>query len=238
MQPERFLTTHWSVVLAAADRSSAGCEDALATLCGVYWYPAYAFIRRQGALPDEAEDLTQEFFARLLEKDYLEGVGPEKGRFRSFLLVCLTRFLSNERDRARAAKRGGGRRPLSIDFDGAEGRYRLEPAHQLTPQRIFDQRWALTLLEQVLDRLERDLAASGKAGLFDHLKVYLVAEQNAPPYAEVARKLGMSEGAVKVAVHRLRQRYGRLLRAEVARTVASPEDVDEEIQQLFEAVSV
>jgi RNA polymerase sigma-70 factor (ECF subfamily) len=238
MPGEQFVSTRWSVVLAAADRSSPDSRDALDTLCRIYWYPVYAFTRRQGASAHEAEDLTQEFFARLLEKDYLEGVAPEKGRFRSFLLVCLRRFLANERDRARAAKRGGGRRPLSIDLADAEGRYRLEPGHQLTPERIFDRRWALALLEQVLNTLERELEASGKGRLFDRLKVYLAAQRSAPPYAEAAQELGMTEGAVKVAVHRLRQRYRRLLRAEVARTVGDADDVDEEIRRLLEAVSL
>jgi len=172
-----------------------------------------------------------------LEKDYLDGVGPEKGKFRSFLLVCMKRFLCNERDRARALKRGGGRRPLSIDFHGAEDRYRLEPAHELTAERIFERRWALTLLEQVLGSLEAELERSGKGQLFEALKAYLVADQHAPPHAETAEKLGMSPGAVKVAVHRLRDRYRRLLREEVARTVGGPEEVDAEIRRLFDALA-
>lgn len=235
------MTTHWSVVLAAADGSSPDCDRALATLCRTYWYPLYAFVRRQGHPAHEAEDLTQEFFARVLEKQYLDGVGPEKGRFRTFLLVCLRRFLANEWDRKRALKRGGGKSPLSfdfaIDFEGADARYRLEPAHDLTPERLFERRWALTLLEEVLNQLAEEMRRSGKDELFAALKVYLAAASTAPPHAEVGGQLGMSEGAVKVAAHRLRQRYKQLLRDEIARTVGAEADVDEEIGRLFAALA-
>ncbi|MHC4403510.1 MAG: RNA polymerase sigma factor [Planctomycetota bacterium] len=233
-----FKSTHWSVVLAAADRSSPECEDALATLCVTYWYPIYAFIRRQGASVHEAEDLTQAFFVRLLERDFLDNVGPEKGRFRTFLLVCLRRFLANERDRRSAKKRGGGRRPVSIDFAAADRRYRQEPFHELTAERVFQRRWTLALLERVVGLLAEEFRQSGKAALFDGLKVYLVAEQRMPPYAETAEKLGTSEGAVKVAVYRLRERFRRTLRAEVARTLDNPDDVDDEIRRLFEVLRV
>ena len=231
------MTTHWSVILAAADGSSPESDRALATLCRTYWYPLYAFVRRQGHPAHEAEDLTQEFFARILEKQYLGGVGPEKGRFRTFLLVCLRRFLANEWDRKRALKRGGGKAALSIDFADADARYRLEPAHELTPERLFERRWALTLLEQVLAELSDEMKRAGKAELFAALKVYLAAEASAPPHAEVAAELGMSEGAVKVAVHRLRQRYRQLLRDEIARTVGDERDVDGEIGRLFAALA-
>ncbi len=202
----------------------------------MYWYPIYAFVRRQGHAPHGAEDLTQEFFARLLEKEYLEGVGREKGRFRSFLLVCVKRFLANEHDRATAKKRGGGRRILSIDFQGAEDRYQLEPAHEVTAERIFERRWVLTLLERVLQTLESELEESGRGKLFEGLKAYLVADEGAPSYAETARELGMTEGAIKVAVFRLRQRYRQLLRAEVGRTLEDPAEVDAEIQTMFDAL--
>jgi RNA polymerase sigma factor (sigma-70 family) len=235
-QQQRFMTTHWSVVLAAADASSPESDRALATLCEAYWYPLYAFVRRQGHAAHEAEDLTQEFFARILEKQYLDGVGPEKGRFRTFLLVCLRRFLANEWDRKRALKRGGGRAPLSIDFADADARYRLEPAHELTAERLFDRRWALTLLEQVLASLAEEMRLSGKGGLFDALKVYLAASSSAPPHVEMGKKLNMTEGAVKVAVHRLRGRYRRLLREEIAKTVGEEGDVEEEIGRLFAAL--
>ena len=236
MEQQRFMTTQWSMVLAAADGSSPESDRALALLCRTYWYPLYAFVRRQGHPAHEAEDLTQEFFARILEKQYLEGVGPEKGRFRTFLMVCLRRFLANEWDRRRALKRGGGKAALSIDFSDADARYRLEPAHDLTPERLFERRWALTLLEQVLANLAEEMQRAGKAELFDALKVYLAAQSSAPPHAEVAAKIGMSEGAVKVAVHRLRQWYRQLLRDEIAKTVGDDRDVDEEIGRLFSAL--
>jgi RNA polymerase sigma factor (sigma-70 family) len=235
-QQQGFMTTHWSVVLAAADASSPESDRALATLCEAYWYPLYAFVRRQGHAAHEAEDLTQEFFARILEKQYLDGVGPEKGRFRTFLLVCLRRFLANEWDRKRALKRGGGRAPLSIDFADADARYRLEPAHELTAERLFERRWALTLLEQVLASLAEEMRLSGKGELFDALKVYLAASSSAPPHIEMGKKLNMTEGAVKVAVHRLRGRYRRLLREEIAKTVGEEGDVEEEIGRLFAAL--
>src|SRR3954463_13709826 len=167
------MTTHWSGVPAAAGGASPEGERALATLCKTYWYPLYAFVRRQGHAAHEAEDLTQEFFARILEKQYLDGVGPEKGRFRTFLLVCLRRFLANEWDRRRALKRGGGKAALSIDFADADARYRLEPSHDITPERLFDRRWALTLLEQVLAGLAEEMKRAGKDELFDALRVYL-----------------------------------------------------------------
>ena len=231
------MTTHWSVVLAAADASSPDSDRALATLCSTYWYPLYAFVRRQGHAAHEAEDLTQEFFARILEKQYLDGIGPEKGRFRTFLLVCLRRFLANEWDRQRALKRGGGRAPLPIDFADADARYRLEPAHELTAERLFERRWALTLLEQVLASLAAEMQRSGKGELFDALKVYLAASATAPPHAEVAQRLNMTEGAVKVAVFRLRGRYRQLLREEIAKTVGDEAEVEEEIGRLFAALA-
>ena len=230
------MTTQWSMVLAAADPSSPNSEGALAALCNTYWYPLYAFVRRQGQPAHEAEDLTQEFFSRVFEKQYLQGVGPEKGRFRTFLLVCLRRFLANEWDRKTAAKRGGGRAPLSIDFSDADARYRLEPAHDLTPERLYERRWALTLLEQVLANLAEEMRGAGKGEQFDALKVYLAAEATAPPHAEVAKKLGTTEGAVKVAVHRLRQRYRALLRAEIAKTVEDEADIEDEIRGLVAAL--
>ncbi len=236
MRVDRFLTTQWSKVLAAAEGASPDSAEALADLCRVYWYPLYAFVRRGGHSAHEAEDLTQEFFARLMERDWLKGVGPEKGRFRSFLVVCLRRFLANQWDASRAEKRGGGRPALSIDFREADDRYRLEPAHEMTADRIFERRWILTLLEQVLAALEDEFTQSGKKSLFDSLRVFLVVEHNAPPYAEVAGQLGISEGAVKTAVHRLRRRYRKLLRAEVAKTLADAGEVDEEIRRFFEAI--
>jgi RNA polymerase sigma-70 factor (ECF subfamily) len=241
--PRAFMTTHWSVVLAAVgDRASPSAAGALSTLCATYWYPLYAFVRRQGHPPDEAEDLTQAFFERVLEKGYLDAVvGPEKGKFRTFLLVCLKRFLANEWDRARALKRGGGRAHLPIgpsDLDDAEGRYALEPSHELTPEKLYERRWALTVLQQTLLRLEQEMRQAGKGRLFDALKQYLVAEHNAPSYAETGGPLGMTEGAVKVAVHRLRERYRNALREEIAATLDDPTKVDEEVRDLFAALAM
>jgi RNA polymerase sigma factor (sigma-70 family) len=233
----RFATTHWSVVVAARDGDSPQARDALAALCGTYWYPLYAFVRRQGNSADAAQDLTQEFFARLLEKDFLAVVDREKGKFRSFLLAACKHFLSNERDRARAQKRGGGRQPLSIDARDAESRYLLEPADPLTPEKLFERRWALTLLEQVLARLRDEFGRAGKEQLFDRLKSYLTGAPDGASYAEAASELEMSEGAVKVAVHRLRRRYRDLLHDEIARTTDSPADVDDEIRCLFAALA-
>jgi DNA-directed RNA polymerase specialized sigma24 family protein len=235
------MTTHWSVVLAAVDRSSPGAPTALSTLCGTYWYPLYAFVRRQGYAPDEAEDLTQAFFERALEKDYLGNVvGPEKGKFRTFLLVCLKRFLANEWDRARALKRGGGRTHLPIgpaELEDAEGRYAQEPAHELTAEKLYDRRWALTVLHGALTRTEQELRQAGKGKLFDALKQYLVAEHNAPSYADAGKPLGMTEGAVKVAVHRLRERYREVLRDEIVATLQDPSKVEEEVRDLFAALA-
>src|SRR4051812_18877872 len=240
-QPRVFMTTHWSVVLAAAGQTSPASPTALATLCTTYWYPLYAFIRRQGYSPDEAEDLTQAFFTRVLEKDYLGNVvGPEKGKFRTFLLLCLKRFLANEWARARALKRGGGGAHLPIgptDLDEAEGRYALEPAHDLTAEKLYDRRWALTVLHGALARTEQELRQAGKGNLFDALRQYIVAEHNAPSYAEVGKPLGMTEGAVKVAVHRLRERYREVLREEIAATLQDPAKVEEEVRDLFAALA-
>lgn len=232
----RFATTQWSLVLAAADRTSPRRQQALADLCGAYWYPLYAFARREGRPPAEAEDLTQEFFARLLEKSYLKGVEAERGRFRTFLLLCFKRFMANDHDRATAQKRGGPQPLASLDFSAAEARYQHEPAHVLTPERIFERRWALALLDQVLTRLGEEYQRAGKERLFDQLKFCLVADGQTASYAGTAANLGLSEGAVKVAAHRLRQRYGQLLTAEVARTLECPSDAADEIQQLFAAL--
>jgi RNA polymerase sigma factor (sigma-70 family) len=232
---QRFATTHWSVVLTAADRDAPNRQEALSYLCEAYWYPLYAFARRQGHPAHEAEELVQEFFARTLERDFLNRAGPEKGRFRSFLLICLRRFLANYRESMRAQKRGGGRRIVSIDSGLAEDRFRREPAHELTAERIFERRWALTLLERVLTVLADEMSASGKEHLFETLKVYLTAGDG-PPYADTAGVLEISEGAVKVAVHRLRARYRRLIRSEIAKTLNDPADVADEIRSLFSAL--
>lgn len=232
-----FAATRWTLVLAAGGgRSSSRAAAALAELCRAYWYPLYAYVRRRGFDAHDAEDLTQAFFLRLLEKECLADVDRRKGRFRAFLLASLKHFLSNRRDQARAKKRGGGRRVLSLDAMKAESRYRLEPADLLTPERLFERRWALAVLEQVLARLQAEQRAEGKTDLFDRLKPFLAAGRSAGGYAETARDLGMTAGAVKTAVHRLRRRYRRLLRDEIAQTVASPEQIDEEIRYLMECL--
>jgi RNA polymerase sigma-70 factor (ECF subfamily) len=229
----RFATTRWSVVLAAGQGES---REALATLCATYWYPLYAFARRHLASAEDAQDLTQEFFSRLLEKKYLRVADRERGKFRSFLLTAFKHFLAKERERNHAQKRGGGRHLVPLDFGCGESRYSLEPAHEWTADRIYERRWALTLLDQVLARLRDEFVKADKLPLFDCLKVLLPGERGSEPYAQIAADFQMTEGAVKVAVHRLRQRYRELLRAEIAQTVGSPGEVDDELRQLFAAL--
>jgi RNA polymerase sigma-70 factor (ECF subfamily) len=224
------------MVLEAGRHSSPQAKEALATLCRVYWYPLYVFIRRQGRGAQEAQDLTQEFFVGLLEKEFLADVDREKGRFRSFLLAACKHFLSNQRDRAQAKKRGGGREFISIDLDHAENRYRLEPADDFTPEKLFQRRWAVTLLEQVLEALRNESVRMGKGDQFDHLKGFLTGDKGLSSHRETAEKLGMSEGAVKVAVHRLRKRYRQLLREEIARTLNAGDSIEDEIRELFQAL--
>ena len=230
-----FATTHWSVVLAAAHDSRPEAAASLATLCETYWYPLYYYIRRRGYRAEEAQDLTQAFFATLLEKGSLKVADPDRGRFRSFLLASLNHFLANEWDRARARKRGYGR-TLSLDVEDAESRYALEPADHLTAERLFERRWALTLLDLVVAQLRQECAREGKERLFDRLKAFLGGAAAGAPYSQAAADLGMTEAAVKMAVHRLRRKYRRLLRAEIAQTVSSPEQVDDEIRHLFDAL--
>jgi RNA polymerase sigma-70 factor (ECF subfamily) len=234
--PKRFLTTHWSLVVAARDADSPEARTALAALCEAYWYPLYIFIRRQGHSMEAAQDLTQEFLARLIEKDVLEKVDEQKGKFRSFLLAACKHFLANERDRDQAQKRGGGREFLSIDARDADSRYVAEPSHNLTPEKLFERRWALVLLQQVLARLRDEFKASGKVAHFERLKVFLTDDKTSLRYAQAAEALHLSGGAVKVAVHRLRRRYRELLREEIARTVHDPSQVDADIRDLFTAL--
>jgi RNA polymerase sigma factor (sigma-70 family) len=233
----RFATTRWSLVLAAGRRSSPGASAALTSLCEKYWYPLYAFARRRGYAAHDAADLTQSFFATLLEKDSLRGADQRKGRFRSFLLTMFKRFLSNERDRAHADKRGGHRTILSFDVETAEARYRLEPAHEQTPERAFERQWATTLLARVLEKLEQEYTHKDRGELFAACRGYLVGAGGTAGYAQTAAALGSTEGAVKVAVHRMRQRYRELLKAEIADTVESTQDVEEELRSLLAAVS-
>ena len=234
--PEYFATTHWSVVLTAQRSDSTRAHAALSSLCRAYWYPLYAFVRRQGHSPHDSQDLTQEFFARLLAKNSLAVVARERGRFRTFLLTALKHFLTNEWDRAQAAKRGRGQTIISLNETDAEGRYQLEPPDTATPEKIFERRWATTLLDQVVARLRDEYARAEKLELYEALKGCLTVESRAAPYAELGAQLKMSEGAVKVAAHRLRQRYRVVLREEIAHTVSSPEEVEEELRHLFAAL--
>lgn len=235
--PRRFATTRWSLVVAAGQRSSPDAEAALETLCNAYWFPLYAYVRLRGHNANDARDLTQEFFTRLLEKDFLKTADPDRGRFRSFLLTVLKRFLSKEHEKEQTLKRGGGLRKLSIDFDSGEQRIRIEPATSATPESIFEKQWALTLLERVLGRLEVDYRNSGRGDLFESCRGYLTGSAGAPPYAETAQGLGLTEGALKVAVHRMRKQYREKLSEEVAQTVSSTEDVEDEIRSLMKAVA-
>ncbi len=232
MREARFATTQWTVVLQAGRRPSPDADQALESLCRTYWYPLYAYVRRRGYSAEDAADLTQEFFARLLEKNFLQTADRQRGRFRSFLLTVFGRFLAQQRQRRRAQKRGGGRRQLSIDFQVGEKRYQFEPSDDWTPERVYQRRWALTLLDRVVTQLGQQYAAKDQIALYEHCHTYLTGSSGEPTYAETAEKLQMSEGAVRVAVHRMRKRYRELLRAEVAQTVDDPETVDEELETL------
>jgi DNA-directed RNA polymerase specialized sigma24 family protein len=233
----RFPTTRWSQVVAAGDRADPAAREALAELCSAYWYPLYAFVRRKGHPPDEAADLVQGTFLTLLDRDGLAAVAPERGRFRSFLMAACSHHLADCRDRDRAVKRGGGIIPISIDRALAEGRYSAEPVDELTPERLFDRRWATGLLDRTLSRLEAESIAAGKSALVTHLLPTLTGGRGEVPFAAIAAELGMTEGAVKMAASRLRKRYGALLREEIARTVADPADVEAEVRALFAALA-
>jgi RNA polymerase sigma-70 factor (ECF subfamily) len=234
--PSRSDTTRWSTVLAARGRDTPEAREALADLCGTYWYPVYAFVRSKGHGPDEAEDLVQGFFARLVEGDRLAGVDPGKGTLRAFLLAACTNYLSDRRDHDRALKRGGGRAPVSIDWRDADARYGAEPSHALTAERLFDRRWALTLLHRADDRLRAEMGRDDKAELYDRLKSAMMGERGAARYAAIARDLGKTEGAVKMAAVRLRARFGQLLREEIAATVPGRDGIDDEVAELFNAL--
>jgi DNA-directed RNA polymerase specialized sigma24 family protein len=235
--PAVFATTHWSVVLTAGRNDTTRANKALSRLCQMYWYPLYVYVRRCGQAAAEAQDLTQEFFARLLENRWLDQADPQRGRFRSFLLSAMKHFLTNEWHKAHTQKRGGGLVLISLDDDSAEHRYALEPATESTPESLYERRWALALLEGVLLHLENAYRLEGKGELFDALKSSLTVNQRTRAYPDLAAKLGLAEGAVRVAVHRLRKRYRQLLRAEVAHTVSSSDEVDEEMRYLFLVLS-
>jgi RNA polymerase sigma factor (sigma-70 family) len=231
-----FLTTHWTVVLAARNKALPESEKALETLCHSYWSPLYAYVRRLGHSTADAQDLTQEFFARLLAKEWLASADREKGRFRTFLIVALKRFLANEWNRIHREKRGGQAPHFPLDTHLVEARYQSEPTPDLPADRIYERRWALTLLENTMSRLRAEYARAGKAPEFERIKVFLTAGKSDIPYAEVARDLRTTEGAARVTVHRLRRRFREVFREEVAHTVAAAEDVEEELHHLRNAL--
>jgi len=237
-EPSRavFATTHWSVVVEAGQSDSPKASQAMAQLCQTYWYPLYAYVRRKGYQAPDAQDLTQEFFARLLARNYVTGANRGRGKFRSYLIGAVEHFLAKEWRRAHAEKRGGGRAVFSLDEMDAEKRYLLEPAHDLTPAKIFDRRWVTTLLDQAMISLGEECRVEQKGELFEKVKPLLSGDSAEVSYAEMARSLNMSEGAFKVAVHRLRQRYGEVVRAEIAQTVTDPKEVEQELQELLTAL--
>ncbi|HYF35907.1 MAG TPA: sigma-70 family RNA polymerase sigma factor [Prosthecobacter sp.] len=232
-----FATTHWSVVLQAQSKSSLDSREALETLCRTYWYPLYAYIRRAGRSPHDAQDLTQEFFSRLLEKDWLLAAAPEHGRFRTFLLMALKRFMAREWHRSTALKRGGTQGPVSLDALDAEQRYAIEPVDALAPDEIYERRWAMMMLDQALEQLGIEFAAAGKDRKFQCLKHWLGADRGDIPYSELAVALATTEGAARVALHRLRKRFRQIFRDSIASTVAEGEDVDAEVQYLVSVLS-
>lgn len=232
-----FRSTRWSIVAAASNPAAPEAAVALAQLCEQYWYPLYVFARRRGYSADEAQDLTQGFFTRMIEKHDAAAANPERGRFRTFLLSAFQHYISNQRDRDAALKRGGGAELLPLDFGDAEDRYIREPAHNDTPETAYIRRWVLALLERVLARLEAEFSEEGKADLFARLRPFLTPEADTPPYRELCISLNISESALKVAVHRMRRRYRELLTEEVAHTLTSPEQVQEEITFLIQAFS-
>jgi RNA polymerase sigma-70 factor (ECF subfamily) len=232
-----FATTHWTVVLAAGKRSTPQSDRALEELCRAYWFPLYAYVRRRGHTKEDAEDLTQAFFARFLEKNYLAGLSAERGRFRAFLLASLKHFLINDWKKSQCQKRGGGEALLSLDWQTADTKFQVAATAEPSPDKAFDREWALALLAKVIERLQKKCEADGKAKLFAQLKMFLTAGKDGTAQAEVAKALGMEEGAVRVAIHRLRKRYRQLLRDEIAQTLADAADVDEEMRALFGAFS-
>jgi RNA polymerase sigma factor (sigma-70 family) len=231
----QFPTTRWTLVSAASDPDSKEARSALVSLCENYWYPLYAYLRRRGYPADQAQDLTQEFFMRLLEGRYLDRADPEKGRFRSFLLSSLKFFAADEEDRQRAHKRGGGM-VVPLEFGSGEERYQREPAHDETPERLFERRWALSVLDRVAERLRNEFVQHGRPEHFERLKVFLLGQPDAP-YAALAREMNTSEGAIKVAIHRIRKRYRELFRQEIADTVADPAEVESELRYLSAALT-
>jgi len=232
-----FVTTRWTVVLHAGRKSSPQSDRALGELCQTYWYPLYAYVRRKGKTREDAEDLVQAFFEKFLERNYLEGLSAERGKFRAFLLASLKHFLANEWDRSQRQKRGGGVTHLSLDWQSADERFHLDPPDPSNPEKTFDREWALALLERVIFRLRDECAAEGKEKLFGQAKGFLMVGESVIPYAQAASSLNMDEGAVRVAVHRLRARYRALLRDEIAQTLDDPAQVAEELRSLQAALA-
>jgi RNA polymerase sigma-70 factor (ECF subfamily) len=232
-----FATTHWSVVLTAGRSDTTRAGDALAKLCQTYWFPLYAYVRRHGHSPEDAKDLTQGFFARLIEQQTLANADPNRGRFRSFMLGAMNHFLADELAKQQTLKRGGGHILFSLDWAAAEERFDLEPADDASPDKIFDKQWAAALLGAVLNQLAEEYRRSGKSALFEALKLTLNGPRESQPYSALASSLQMNEGAVKVAVHRLRKRYRALLQAEIENTLASREEAKEEMRHLFEVLA-
>jgi len=230
-----FATTHWTVVLAAGQRHTPQADNALEELCRTYWFPLYAYVRRRGHSKADAEDLVQAFFARFLAKNYLEGLSEERGRFRAFLLAALKNFLINDWKKSQRQKRGGGEVNLSLDWETADTKFQVAATNEPSPDRAFDREWAVALLAKVIERLQTECVAEGKGKMFEQLKVFLAAGKGETAHAEVARQLGLEEGAVRVATHRLRKRYRVLLRDIIAHTLADPALVDEELRALFGA---
>lgn len=231
-----FLTTRWSVVAEAGKVGTPAAKAALSELCATYWYPLYAYVRRRGHSQEDAQDLTQAFFARLLEKNVVLAADPARGRFRAFLLGSLKNFLANEWDRVHAQKRGGGIAPLSLDFETADERFQREPATHLTPELEYERNWALAVLERAMTRLEREYQKRGKQTLFARLKQALVAPDDSDSRLSMAKGLGMTEGAVKVALHRMRAAFRESLRQEIADTVGADRELDDELRTLIEAL--
>jgi len=233
---KNFSTTHWTVVMLAAEQESAEASKALERLCKNYWFPLYAYVRRRGYNPEDAQDLTQEFFCRVLEKRYLRLADPERGKFRTFLITSLSNFLANDWQKGQAAKRGSGQTVFSLDAEAPETRFMAEPSEGLSPDKVYDKRWAVALLERVLQRLRKEYLTAGKEGLFDSLKGRALGEYGSDDYTAIGQQLKMSEGALRIAALRLRERYRELLFSEVSHTVASSKEVDEEIRHLIAAL--
>lgn len=238
MQNGEFVTTQWSVIVSAGGDPSPDSRRALESLCHAYWYPLYFYVRRRVSDVSDAQDLTQAFFAELLEKNYVGSAAPERGRFRAFLLTAFKHFLSRQWEKARARKRGGGRSPVSLDFESADSQFLIEPASGLTAEQHFDRQWAITLLGRIMENLRREFERAGKANQFDALKGYLIGDHAGATYAQVAEKLKLTELAARKSASRMRKRYGELLREEIAQTVAEPDEVEDEIRKLFASLSL